>query len=87
VTPLWQALSQTEQGLGVVERLAASGRICVLGMTVRGELPAAATVKAEGDALVLNGQWSQVGRSMPMCSCCPPRCLAARWACWKCRQG
>lgn len=61
VTPLWQALSQTGQGLGVVERLAASGRICVLGMTVRGELTATATVKLEGDALVLNGQWSQVG--------------------------
>lgn len=61
VTPLWQALSQTELGLGVVERLAASGRICVLGMTVRGELPAAATVTVEGDTLVLNGQWSQVG--------------------------
>ena len=64
VTPLWQALSQTEAGLPVVERLAASGQICVLGMTVRGELPAAATVKVEGatgDQLVLNGQWSQVG--------------------------
>ena len=61
VTPLWKALSQTEQGLPVVERLAASGQICVLGMTVRGELPAAATVKVEGDTLVLNGQWNQVG--------------------------
>lgn len=61
VTPLWQALSQTEAGLPVVERLAASGQICVLGMTVRGELPTAATVKVEGDELVLNGQWSQVG--------------------------
>ena len=61
VTPLWKVLSQTEQGLPVVERLAASGQICVLGMTVRGELPRAATVKVEGDALVLNGQWSQVG--------------------------
>ena len=64
VTPLWQALSQTEAGLPVMERLAASGQICVLGMTVRGELPAAATVKVEGatgDQLVLNGQWSQVG--------------------------
>ena len=61
VTPLWKALSQTEQGLPVVERLAASGQICVLGMTVRGELPAAATVTVEGDTLVLNGQWNQVG--------------------------
>ncbi|MEG0446384.1 MAG: acyl-CoA dehydrogenase family protein [Comamonas sp.] len=61
VTPLWKALSQTEAGLQVVTRLAASGQICVLGMTVRGELPAAATLKVEGDALVLNGQWSQVG--------------------------
>ncbi|WP_255576026.1 acyl-CoA dehydrogenase family protein [Comamonas sp. Y33R10-2] len=61
VTPLWKALSQTEQGLPVVERLAASGQICVLGMTVRGELPAGATVKVEGDQLLLNGQWSQVG--------------------------
>lgn len=64
VTPLWQALSQTEAGLPVVERLAASGQICVLGMTVRGELSTAATVKVEGatgDQLVLNGQWSQVG--------------------------
>ncbi|CAM4230803.1 Acyl-CoA dehydrogenase, short-chain specific [Comamonas aquatilis] len=61
VTPLWKALSQTEAGLQVVARLAASGQICVLGMTVRGELPAAATLKVEGDALVLNGQWSQVG--------------------------
>lgn len=61
VTPLWQALSQTEQGLPVVERLAASGQICVLDMTVRGELPAAATVTPEGDTLVLNGQWNQVG--------------------------
>lgn len=61
VTPLWQALSQTEAGLPVVERLAASGQICVLGMTVRGKLPTAATVKVEGDELVLNGQWSQVG--------------------------
>ena len=64
LTPLWKALSQTEQGLPVVERLAQSGQICVLGMTVRGELPAAATVKVEGatgDQLVLNGQWSQVG--------------------------
>lgn len=64
VTPLWQALSQTEAGLPVVERLAASGQICVLGMTVRGELPAAATVKVEGatgDQLVLNGQWGQIG--------------------------
>lgn len=61
VTPLWQALSQTEAGLPVVERLAASGQICVLGMTVRGELPAAATVKVEGDELVLSGEWSQVG--------------------------
>lgn len=61
VTPLWQALSQTGAGLPVVERLAASGQICVLGMTVRGELPTAATVKVEGDELVLNGQWHQVG--------------------------
>ncbi len=61
VTPLWQALSQTEQGLGVVERLAASGRICVLGMTVRGELPATAVARVDGDALVLDGQWRQVG--------------------------
>lgn len=61
VTPLWKALSQTQQGLPVVERLAASGQICVLGMTVRGELPAAATVKVDGDTLVLNGQWNQVG--------------------------
>ena len=61
LTPLWKALSQTEQGLPVVERLAQSGQICVLGMTVRGELPAAATVKVEGATLVLNGQWSQVG--------------------------
>ncbi|MEB5967281.1 MULTISPECIES: acyl-CoA dehydrogenase family protein [Comamonas] len=61
VTPLWQALSQTASGLGVVERLAVSGRICVLGMTVQGELPAAATVRLEGDVLVLNGQWRQVG--------------------------
>ena len=64
LTPLWKALSQTEQGLPVVERLAQSGQICVLGMTVRGELPAAATVKVEGatgDQLVLNGEWSQVG--------------------------
>ena len=61
VTPLWRALSQTAQGLSVVERLAQSGQVCVLGMTVRGELPRAATVKVEGDALVLNGQWSQVG--------------------------
>lgn len=64
VTPLWQALSQTEAGLPVVERLAASGQICVLGMTVRGELPAAATAKVEGatgDQLVLNGQWGQIG--------------------------
>ena len=61
VAPLWKALSQTEQGLPVVERLAASGQICVLGMTVRGELPAAATVTVEGDTLVLNGQWNQVG--------------------------
>lgn len=61
VTPLWKALSQTEQGLPVVERLVASGQICVLGMTVRGELPAAATVTVEGDTLVLNGQWNQVG--------------------------
>lgn len=61
VTPLWQALSQTEAGLPVVERLAASGQICVLGMTVRGELPTEATVRLEGDALLLNGQWSQVG--------------------------
>ncbi|MEG2817197.1 MAG: acyl-CoA dehydrogenase family protein [Comamonas sp.] len=61
VTPLWKAMSQTEQGLPVVERLAASGQICVLGMTVRGELPAAATVTVEGDTLVLNGQWNQVG--------------------------
>ena len=61
VTPLWKALSQTEQGLPVVERLAASGQICVLGMTVRGELPAAATVTVDGDTLVLNGQWNQVG--------------------------
>ena len=64
LTPLWKALSQAEQGLPVVERLAQSGQICVLGMTVRGELPKAATVKAEGatgDQLVLNGQWSQVG--------------------------
>ncbi|TYK73896.1 acyl-CoA dehydrogenase [Comamonas sp. Z3] len=61
VTPLWQALSQTEQGLGVVERLAASGRICVLGMTVRGELPATAVTRVDGDALVLDGQWHQVG--------------------------
>lgn len=61
VTPLWKALSQTEQGLPVVERLAASGQICVLGMTVRGELSAAATVKVDGDTLVLNGQWNQVG--------------------------
>ena len=64
VTPLWQALSQTEAGLPVVERLAASGQICVLGMTVRGELPAAATVKVEGatgDQLVLNGRWGQIG--------------------------
>ena len=29
VTPLWKVLSQTEQGLPVVERLAASGQICV----------------------------------------------------------
>ena len=64
LTPLWKTLSQTEQGLPVVERLAQSSQICVLGMTVRGELPAAATVKVEGatgDQLVLNGQWSQVG--------------------------
>ena len=61
VAPLWKALSQTEQGLPVVERLAASGQICVLGMTVRGELPAAATVTVDGDTLVLNGQWNQVG--------------------------
>lgn len=61
LTPLWQSLSQTEQGLPVVERLAQSGQICVLGMTVRGDLPAAAVVKADGDALVLNGQWNQVG--------------------------
>ena len=61
VTPLWKVLSQTEQGLPVVERLAASGQICVLGMTVRGELSAAATVKVDGDTLVLNGQWNQVG--------------------------
>ena len=61
VTPLWQALSQTAQGLPVVERLAASGQICVLGMTVRGKLPTAATVKVEGDELVLSGEWSQVG--------------------------
>ena len=61
VAPLWKALSQTEQGLPVVERLAALGQICVLGMTVRGELPAAATVKVDGDTLVLNGQWNQVG--------------------------
>ena len=61
LTPLWKALSQTEQGLPVVERLAQSGQICVLGMTVRGELSAAATVKVDGDTLVLNGQWNQVG--------------------------
>ncbi|MDR0212905.1 MAG: acyl-CoA/acyl-ACP dehydrogenase [Comamonas sp.] len=61
LTPLWQALSQTGQGLPVVERLAQSGQVCVLGMTVRGELPATATVKVDGDALVLNGQWNQVG--------------------------
>lgn len=61
VTPLWQHLSQTEQGLAVVERLAQSGQICVLGMTMRGVLPTAATVKVDGDALVLDGQWAQVG--------------------------
>ncbi|PIG09906.1 acyl-CoA dehydrogenase family protein [Comamonas sp. 26] len=61
VTPLWKALSMSEKGLPVVERLAASGQICVLGMTVRGELPAAATVTVDGDTLVLNGQWNQVG--------------------------
>ncbi len=61
LTPLWRALSKTEKGLPVVERLAQSGQVCVLGMTVRGELPKAATVKVEGDALILNGQWSQVG--------------------------
>ncbi|MBO1997009.1 hypothetical protein J4714_14355, partial [Staphylococcus epidermidis] len=56
-------MSQTEAGLPVVERLAASGQICVLGMTVRGELPAAATarLKALSDQLVLNGQWGQIG--------------------------
>ena len=61
LTPLWKALSQTEQGLPVVERLAQSGQICVLGMMVRGDLPKAATVKPEDNTLVLNGQWSQVG--------------------------
>ncbi|MEX8195179.1 acyl-CoA dehydrogenase family protein [Comamonas guangdongensis] len=61
VTPLWRALSRTEAGLAVALRLAQSGQVCVLGMTVGGELPAAATVQVEGDALVLNGQWRQVG--------------------------
>ncbi|MGE8318573.1 MAG: acyl-CoA dehydrogenase family protein [Comamonas sp.] len=61
VTPLWRHLSQNDQGLAVVERLAQSGQVCVLGMTVGGELPAAATVREEGGALVLNGQWRQVG--------------------------
>lgn len=61
LTPLWQELSRTEPGLAVVERLAQSGLVCVLGMTVHGELSRAAAVKAEGSALVLSGQWSQVG--------------------------
>lgn len=59
--PLWQALARTEPGLAATQRLARSGQVCVLGMTVGGELPRAATVRAEGDALVLDGQWRQVG--------------------------
>lgn len=61
LTPLWKHLSQSAQGLSVVERLAQSGQVCVLGMTVRGAPPTAATVQLQGDALLLNGQWSQVG--------------------------
>lgn len=61
LTPLWTHLSQTDAGLAVVQRLAQSGQVCVLGMTLRGALSAAARVSVQGDDLVLDGEWPQVG--------------------------
>lgn len=61
LTPLWQQLSVSDAGLATVERLAQSGQVCVLGMSVHGGLQADAKVVQDGDALLLSGQWLQVG--------------------------
>ena len=60
-TPLWRHLSASETGLDVVERLAQSTKVCVIGMTVRGALSASARVVVDGATLILDGQWPQVG--------------------------
>ena len=61
MTPLWQQLSTTAEGAAVVERLAQSGQVCVLGMQVNGSLSDAASVTVQGEQLVLSGRWPQVG--------------------------
>lgn len=61
LNPLWQHLSLSEQGCAVVERLAQSGQVCVLGMTVHGDLQTQASVQQKGDQLFLSGLWPQVG--------------------------
>lgn len=61
LSPLWQHLSLTAQGSAVVERLAQSGKICVLGMSVHGHLSAQASVEHKDNQLLLSGSWPQVG--------------------------
>lgn len=61
LTPLWQALSATPDGAAVVERLAQSGRITVLGAGVHGQLAADAHLQRVGAQWQLTGQWLQVG--------------------------
>lgn len=61
LNPLWQHLAQSEEGGAVVERLAQSGQVCVLGLSVHGDLLTQATVQQKGDQLFLSGLWPQVG--------------------------
>ncbi|QIL83829.1 acyl-CoA/acyl-ACP dehydrogenase [Diaphorobacter sp. HDW4A] len=58
--PLWRHLCSSDSGLAVVERLALSSKVCVLGMTVRGALSASARVVVDGSSLLLEGRWQQV---------------------------
>ncbi|MBF5007481.1 acyl-CoA/acyl-ACP dehydrogenase [Diaphorobacter sp. NR2-3-3-1] len=57
---LWRHLCLSGSGLAVVQRLALSSKVCVLGMTVRGALSASARVVVDGASLVLDGRWPQV---------------------------